>query len=127
MAMSSGRERTGRHMKQYHEQRLSVTPYLALSRDLSALLAPAPPDARFRAELHRSLVDRARREQLQPALLPLIEDEVESGLSRRVFRRVVTVPGQDRRWVWGAAAVGSAVSLAGLVTYVWHRRGSRAA
>jgi hypothetical protein len=114
-------------MKENREQGLTLTPYLALSRDLSALLIPVALDDQFRAELYHSLVDRARRQQFQPSLLPLTEADPETGISRRVVRWVSTVPGQDRRWVWGAAAVGSAVSLAGLVTYVWHRRGNRAA
>ena len=116
-----------RCMKENREEGLTLAPYLALSRDLSALLTPAPPDDRFRAQLYGSLIDHARRRQSQPLLLPLMEEDPETGIPRRVVRWVTNVPGQDRRWVWGAAAVGSAVSLAGLVTYVWHRRGSRAA
>jgi hypothetical protein len=114
-------------MKENREDGLTLAPYLALSRDLSALLTPVSPDDQFRAQLYDSLVDRARRQQSQPLLLPLTEDDSDTRIPRRVVRWVANVPGQDRRWVWGAAAVGSAVSFAGLVTYVWHRRGSRAA
>jgi hypothetical protein len=114
-------------MKENREQSLTLAPYLALSRDLSALIIPVTPDDQFRAQLYESLLDRARRQQVQPMLLPLTEEDPETGIPHRVVRWVANVPGQDRRWVWGAAAVGSAVSLAGLVTYVWHRRGSRAA
>jgi hypothetical protein len=114
-------------MKENREQSLTLAPYLALSRDLSALIIPGSPDDQFRAQLYGSLLDHARRQQVQPMLLPLTEEDPETGIPRRVVRWVAQVPGQDRRWVWGAAAVGSAVSLAGLVTLVWHRRGNRAA
>ena len=114
-------------MKEKREQNLTLAPYLALSRDLSALITPVSPDDRFRAQLYDSLADRARRQQSQPMLLPLTEEDPQTGLQRRVVRWVASVPGQDHRWVWGAAAVGSAVSLAGVVTFVWHRRGNRAA
>ena len=114
-------------MKENREQSLTLAPYLALSRDLSALIIPVSPDDQFRAQLYGSLLDHARRQQVQPMLLPLTEEDPETGIPRRVVRWVAQVPGQDRRWVWGAAAVGSAVSLAGLVTLVWHRRGNRAA
>ncbi len=114
-------------MKENREQNLTLAPYLALSRDLSALITPVSPDDQFRAQLYGSLLDHARRQQVQPMLLPLTEADPETGIPRRVVRWVAHVPGQDRRWVWGAAAVGSAMSLAGLVTLVWHRRGNRAA
>ena len=114
-------------MKEHREQSLTLAPYLALSRDLSALVTPVSPDDQFRAQLYGSLLDHARHQQIQPMLLPLTEEDPETGIPRRVVRWVAHVPGQDRRWVWGAAAVGSAVSLAGLVTLVWHRRGNRAA
>ena len=114
-------------MKEHREDGLTLAPYLALSRDLSALITSVSPDDQFRAQLYGSLVDRARRQQSQPLLLPLTEEDPETGIPRRVVRWVANVPGQDHHWVWGAAAVGSAVSLAGLVTFVWHRRGSRAA
>ncbi len=114
-------------MKENREQSLTLAPYLALSRDLATLVTPVSPDDRFRTQLYGSLLDHARRQQVQPMLLPLTEEDPETGIPRRVVRWVAHVPGQDRRWVWGAAAVGSAVSLAGLVTFVWHRRGNRAA
>jgi hypothetical protein len=106
---------------------LPLAPYLALSRELAELIVPVRPRADFRAQLYHSLVAQARQRPANAALLPLPELEPAAGIPTRFARWVITAPAQDRRWVWGAAAVGSAVSLAGLVTYVWRRRGSRAA
>jgi len=114
-------------MKDTSKSILPLAPYLALSRELSELIVPAPPRADFRAELYHSLVARARQRPANAALLPLPEIEPAAGIPTRFARWIVATPGQDRRWVWGAAAVGSAVSLAGLVTYVWRHRSSRAA
>jgi hypothetical protein len=114
-------------MKDTSRSTLPLAPYLALSRELSELIVPVRPRADFQAQLYRSLTDQARQRPANVALLPLPEIEPAAGISTRFARWVVTAPAQDRRWVWGAAAVGSAVSLAGLVTYVWRRRGSRAA
>ncbi len=106
---------------------LTLLPYLALARDLSALLIPVQPSECFHAELYRSLVENARQRQAQAVLFPPATDEVSTGIPRRVARWVMSVPGQDRRWVWGAAAVGSAVSMAGIATYMLRHRGRKAA
>lgn len=105
---------------------LTLAPYLTLSRDLAALLTPVQLRETFRAELYRSLMDRACQQTPEPLFLPVPSHNAPQGIPTRFVRWVVSVPSEDRRWVWGAAAVGSAVSLAGIVTYVWHRR-SRAA
>ena len=75
-------------MKENREDGLTLAPYLALSRDLSALITPVSPDDQFRAQLYDSLVDRARRQQSQPMLLPLTEEDPETGIPRRVVRWV---------------------------------------
>jgi hypothetical protein len=114
-------------MKDTSRSTLPLAPYLALSRELSELIVPVQPRADFHAELYHSLVERARQRPANIALLPLPEIEPTAGIPTRFARWIVAAPRQDRRWVWGAAAVGSAVSLAGLVTYVWRHRGSRVA
>ena len=106
---------------------LTLAPYLTLARDLATLLTPVPVRDEFRTELYRSLVERARLQAPEPVFIALPNDAETNGIPLRFVRWVASVPGDDRRWVWGAAAVGSAVSLAGLVTYVWHRHSNRAA
>lgn len=89
---------------------LTIAPYLALARELAALLAPVAPRSEFRADLERSLVIAARQQAAQTSLIPIIMEPRESG---------------ERRWVKpaaAAAAVGSAVSIAGIVVYVLRRR-----
>jgi hypothetical protein len=107
---------------------LNIYPFLALARELSALLLPIRPRAQFRVDLHRSLVASAQRQQAQmlmtltaqdgaaPPALP--QQQVEK-YAARLEREL----GQGSiRWVVGAAAVGSAVSLAGILAYLVRRR-----
>lgn len=89
---------------------LSIVPFLALARELAGLLAPVAPRPEFRADLERSLVAAARQQAAQTSLIPMFIEPRESG---------------ERRWVKpaaAAAAVGSAVSIAGIVVYVLRRR-----
>lgn len=93
---------------------LTVVPFLSLARELAALLLPVRPRPQFRADLERSLVAAARQQNAHMAL---------TGFTPRATNAI------ERRWVIGAAAaaVGSAVSIAGVVAYVLHRRSERAA
>lgn len=89
---------------------LSVVPFLALARELAALLVPIQPSAEFRAELERTLVAEAWRQNTQALLMPAELDDRDA---------------PERRWMMGAAAaaaVGSAVSIASIVVYVLRRR-----
>ena len=92
---------------------LSVVPFLALARELGALLVPVQPRADFRTELERSLLAQARQQNAQARLVPVLVEGRD---------------GLERRWVVvgaaaaAAAAVGSAVSIAGIVVYVRRRR-----
>lgn len=106
---------------------LKLAPYLTLTRDLAAVLTPMPPSDEFRATLYHSLIASARQQHAHRLLLAPVPEETSGGIPERVAQWVAATPGADRRWVWGAAAVGSAVSLAGLVTFMWRRRGQRAA
>jgi hypothetical protein len=92
---------------------LSLVPFLALARELAALFVPIQPRAEFRAELERNLMAAARQQIAH----------------NRLLCAPPTIPFQrdGRRWVWGAATVGSAVSLASIVAYVWFHRHRQAA
>lgn len=94
---------------------------LALVRGLASLLVPVCPRAEFRAELHRSLVADARRLQAQQKL-------AFSPPLQRTLADWPTYAAQwldesaGRRWVVGAAAIGSAASLIGVLAYALYRR-----
>jgi hypothetical protein len=92
---------------------LPLTPFLSLARDLAAMIVPVRPRAEFRAELHRNLMTAARQQVTRDLLLDL---DLAAGPEWG-----------ERRWVWGAATFGSAVSLAGIVAYVWFHRHRQAA
>jgi hypothetical protein len=97
---------------------VSVMPFLSLARELAALFIPVQPRQRFRDDLERSLIAEARQQNAYGAL------------ARYNNAQIVRVEGTDRRWVIGAAtaaAVGSAVSIAGIVAYVLRHRSERAA
>jgi hypothetical protein len=99
---------------------VSVLPFLSLARELAALLIPMQPNPRFRDDLERSLTSAARQQNAYRMFagydgVPIIRVEQQ---------------GTDRRWVIGAAtaaAVGSAVSIAGIVAYVLRHRSERVA
>ncbi len=78
-----------------------------LAAELRLALAPVAPRASFRSELGRELAAVARQ--------------------RRAPRIVLQRPPNYRRGLLiGAAAVSSAVSVAGLVALLWHQRAQRA-
>jgi len=80
----------------------------ALAAELRAALRPMAPPPAFRKELGRELVAAARQ--------------------RRSVRIVVQRPRDYRRGLLiGAAAVSSAVSVAGLVALLWRHRGRQMA
>ena len=92
---------------------LPLAPFLSLARDLAAMIVPVRPRAEFRAELQRNLMVAARQQIARDLLLDPVS--------------VAGSEGGERRWVWGAATFGSAVSLAGIVAYVWFHRRRQAA
>jgi hypothetical protein len=111
----------------------ALVPLLELAREIGRLFsAPPVPHAAFRRDLHQSLVVEARRQQAQRTLAlapvvapgketPWLHDRVIGWISQETAAMPV-----ERRWVIGAAAVGSAVSLAGVLAYVLSHRGKSA-
>ena len=107
-------------------QVLNLAPLLAVTRDLTALLTPVRPRPAFREALEAGLVLAARQRYALQTLdisAPVAPWPSREGMS---VGALVTI-GRERRWVVGAAAVGSAVSVAGIVAYFWRQRGQRAA
>ncbi len=100
---------------------LSVVPFLGLARELAALFVPVQLRPQFRADLERSLLAAARQQNARAAMAGFASPATLGGARFDAF---------ERRWVIGAAAaaaVGSAVSIAGIVAYMLYRRGDRAA
>jgi hypothetical protein len=88
---------------------VSLAPFLALARELAAEIVPVRLRMEFRDELQRELMAAARQQYARDLLI----------WSTPAAPRTRT----SRRWVWGAATLGSAVSLASIVTayYMRHR------
>lgn len=99
---------------------LTVVPFLGLARELASLLLPVRPSPQFRADLERSLLAAARQQNAQLLVTGFTPPAPSYGV------RFTSI---ERRWVIGAAAaaVGSAVSIAGIVAYMLHRRSEHAA
>lgn len=88
---------------------VSLAPFLALVRELSAEIIPVRLRVEFRDELQRELMAAARQQYARDLLIWTTPAPPQAKTSRR--------------WVWGAATVGSAVSLASIVAayYMRHR------
>ena len=114
---------------------LTLAPLLLLAQEIAAMLLPLAPAAEYRSTLHRSLIKQARRQQAQrmldladPIRSPFVPEALP--LPNRVAGWITQETASldvDRRWVLGAAAFGSAVSLAGILAYVLSHRGRSAA
>jgi hypothetical protein len=109
---------------------LPIASLLELSRELSRLLVLVQPEPDFQAELYRRLVAEARRQQAL-RMLSSNADGPGAASDRAAFAQEETFEmmrqphaddwGANKRWIIGAAAVGSA-SLLGLLVYVRSRR-----
>ena len=111
----------------------ALAPLLELAREIGRLFStPIMVRGDFRRDLHQSLLMEARRQQAQRALAltpvitpaketPWLHDRVIGWINQEASAMPV-----ERRWMIGAAAVGSAVSLAGVLAYVLSHRGKTA-
>lgn len=91
-----------------------LAPYLTLARELAAQIVPVRLRDEFRDELQHDLMAAARRQYARDLLL---FSAPPAGRDRT-----------SRRWVLGAATLGSAVSLAGIfAAYVVRHRHRQAA
>jgi hypothetical protein len=88
---------------------LSLAPFLALVRELAAEIIPMRLRVEFRDELQRELMAAARQQYARDLLIWSTPAPAQTKTSRR--------------WVLGAATLGSAVSLASIVAayYMRHR------
>jgi hypothetical protein len=92
---------------------LPVMPFLSLARELAALLVPVRPSQVFRDDLERSLMVAAREQNVRG---------IPAGYGQYVLSREEREYSERLWMIAGAAAVCSAVSIAGIVAYVLRRR-----
>jgi hypothetical protein len=106
----------------------SLASLLDLSRELRGVLVAVQPRPEFREELCGRLLVEARRQQALRILSLPVGSDLALGESQAIVHRIhPTYPSGSRRWIIGAAAVGSAASLVGLLAYVRNHRHGNAA
>jgi hypothetical protein len=102
---------------------VSLAALLDLSRELRGVLVAVQPRLEFREELYGHLLVEARRQQALRILSQPVASDFALEDSQTSVRRIYPPYGSgSRRWIIGAAAVGSAASLVGLLAYVRVRR-----
>jgi len=107
---------------------LPLAALLDLSRELSNILVPVQPRSEYQAELYRRLLTEARRQQALRMLSLYSGSTPAPEEPRTMIHRIHLEYGAGgRRWIIGAAAVGSAASLVGLLAYVRSRRHGKVA
>ncbi len=93
----------------------------ALIRAIEELLTPVAPRPVFREELHRNLIESSRRQFAQNAVVR--HQPSTTAWQQKVSQVFMSASGRvDKRWLWSAAAVGSAVSVAGIVAIALRHR-----
>ena len=96
------------------EHQDTLQPLLALARKVKDALTPVEPDPAFSENLRRSLLAAARQRAVY--LLSSKKDRQPVPLFRRHRKEILI----------GAAALGSVVSVAGIVAYWIHTRAAKA-
>ena len=105
----------------------SLAALLDLSRELSRVLVPVRPRPEYREELYRRLLAEAHRQEALRLLSLPAGSTPELAASQTIHWLGPGDRSGGRRWIIGAAAVGSAASLVGLLAYVRIRRHGKAA
>jgi len=101
---------------------------LGLTRALAEIITPVQPRAEFRDDLSRDLAASARHHYAQRTVA--LSGHVNRQLARSdgsregaVSRKLSPVRGVSGKYlILGAAAVGSAISVAGVLAYALHHR-----
>jgi hypothetical protein len=128
---ANGRQQSGAVPPARGDQVVSLTPFLTLARELSALYVPVQMRPEFAVELDAE-IRAAAFERYAQNLASSDAGAVQHRYRDRMMGYLQPVSDRvDRRLVIGAALAGSAaavsVSIAGLVAYAWRQRGRRAA
>ena len=105
------------------ERQDTLQPLLSLARKVKDALAPVEPESAFCENLRLSLL-AAARQRLASGLSLRTEPQAEG--SPKSWRPVHLFRRHRKEILIGAAALGSAVSVAGIVAYWIHTRASKA-
>jgi hypothetical protein len=117
--LNAGVSKEAEYLAALPERQDTLQPLLALARKVKDALAPVEPDPAFRENLRLGLLAAARQ---RLASRPSLQAEGSTKSQRPVhlFRR------HRKEILIGAAALGSVVSVAGIVAYWIHARTAKA-
>jgi hypothetical protein len=117
--LNAGTNEEAAYLATLPEHQDTLQPLLALARKVKDALVPVQPDPAFRENLRLSLLAAAH--QWSASQLSLrAEGSTKSQRPVHLFRR------HRKEILIGAAAVGSVVSVAGIVAYWIHTRAAKA-
>ena len=117
--LNAGGNEEAEYLATLPEHQDTLQPLLALARKIKDALTPVEPDPAFCENLRLSLL-AAARQRLVSRLSLRAEGSPESQRPIHLFRRHRT------EILIGAAALGSVVSVAGIVAYWIHIRAAKA-
>jgi hypothetical protein len=111
--LNIGKNEETEYLATLPEHQDALQPLLALARKVKDALAPVEPDPAFRENLRLSLLAAAHQRSV-------------SRLSSKPQRSVDLFRSHRKEILIGAAALGSVVSVAGIVAYWIHARAAKA-
>jgi hypothetical protein len=117
--LNAGTNEEAAYLATLPEHQDTLEPLLALARKVKDALAPVEPDSAFCENLRLGLL-AAARQRLASRLSLQAEGSTKSQRPVHLFRR------HRKEILIGAAAVGSVVSVAGIVAYWIHARAAKA-
>jgi hypothetical protein len=117
--LNAGTNEEAAYLATLPEHQDTLEPLLALARKVKDALAPVEPDSAFCENLRLGLL-AAAHQRLASRLSLQAEGSTKSQRPVHLFRR------HRKEILIGAAAVGSVVSVAGIVAYWIHARAAKA-
>ena len=117
--LNAGTNEEAAYLATLREHQDTLQPLLALARKVKDALAPVEPDSAFCENLRLGLL-AAARQRLASRLSLRAEGSTKFQRPVHLFRR------HRKEILIGAAAVGSVVSVAGIVAYWIHARAAKA-
>ena len=116
--LNAGTNEEAAYLATLPEHQDTLQPLLSLARKVKDALAPVEPDSAFCENLRLSLLAAARQRSAS-RLSPRAKGSTKSQRPLHLFRR------RRKEILIGAAAVGSVVSVAGIVAYWIHTRATK--
>jgi hypothetical protein len=117
--LNAGGNEEAEYLTTLPEHQDTLQPLLALARKIKGALTPVEPDPTFCENLRLGLL-AAARQRLVSRLSLRAEGSTKSQRPIHLFRR------RRKEILIGAAALGSVVSVAGIVAYWIHTRAAKA-